>query len=334
MPLTFINHLKDNRMNVKSIVVERIEWNATSKSLTLEPDNNGHLWVAFPTDYDEPRNSPFYFQNAKYEHKYHKGFAECRARRVTKNNFFETFGIFTYKTSWQNIPTERNSISYYSLYLPEYAVPIEIHLLDPYSKGREYKRTIFKDQQQPRYIIYLQCASRYGVFSFDIICRFHKDEEGFEKSSYTDEFQQDFYAQPEEWKHFFKDSEREKVEQYFITNRMGDQYNINQAGAVGPNSSSNNIVFSQVNYTLPDSTNYELLADELATLKQVLISKAISPEHFTAIAEISKAEEATKSKDGNKVVKSLLSAGKWVLDAARDIGTNIVAEIIKKQMGI
>ncbi|OSZ79431.1 hypothetical protein CAP35_14610 [Chitinophagaceae bacterium IBVUCB1] len=128
-----------------------------------------------------------------------------------------------------------------------------------------------------------------------------------------------------------------KVEQYFITNNiyrpMGDQYNINQAGAVGPNSSANNNVFNQTNYTLPDNTNYELLSSELAKLKQELIGKATLPEHYIAIGEVANAEEATKNKDGNKVVKSLLTAGKWVLDAATNIGTNVVAEIINKQIG-
>lgn len=324
-------------MNVKSIVVEQIDWDATSKSLTLEPDYNGQLWVAFPTDYDEPRNSPFYFQHPNYDRKFNEGFAECQARRITKNNFNELNGVYTYKATWQNITTERNSVSYYALYLPEFAVPIDIQLLDPFTEGRQYKRTVFKDEQQPKYIIYLQCASRFGTFSFNLICKFKMDKEGFNQSSYVDEFQQDFYARPEKWKYLLNDTEREKVEQYFITNNnykpMGDQYNINQAGAVGPNSSANNNAFNQVTYSLPDTTDYNLLASEIATLKQSLIGKASLPEHFTALAELTVAEEASKTKDGNKVVKSLLTAGKWVLDAAKDIGTNVVAEIINKQMG-
>ena len=114
---------------------------------------------------------------------------------------------------------------------------------------------------------------------------------------------------------------------------MGDQYNINQAGAVGPHSSANNNVFNHTNYTLPDNTNYEILGSELVKLKQELIGKATLPEHYIAIGEVVNAEEATKSMDGNKFVKSLLTAGKWVLDAATEIGTNVVAEIINKQMG-
>jgi hypothetical protein len=215
-------------MNVKSIVVEQLDWNGTSKSLTVEPDYNGQLWVAFPTDYDEPRNGPFYFQNLQDDKKFNEGFAACQARRITRNNFFETNGLFTYKTTWQNIPTERNSLSYYALYLPEYAVPTEIKLLDPFTEGRQYKRTVFKDEQQPRYIIYLQCASRYGKFSFNIVCNFKKDKEGFAKSSYQDEFQQDFYARPEEWKYLLKEGDIEKILQFFTENIIFNGGNFEQ----------------------------------------------------------------------------------------------------------
>lgn len=78
---------------------------------------------------------------------------------------------------------------------------------------------------------------------------------------------------------------------------------------------------------------YEILGSELAKLKQDLISKATLPEHYISTGEAVNAEGATKSKDRNKVVKSLWTAGQWVLDAETNIGTNVVAEIINKQMG-
>jgi hypothetical protein len=173
-------------MNVKSLVIEQIYWNATSKSLTIEPDYRGQLWVAFPTDYESPRTGPFYFQNPEYEDRFKKGFAKCQARQLATNNFFEYNGLYTFKTSWYNIPTEQYSVSYYALYLPEYAIPKEINLIDPYNEERQYRRTVFKDKQQSRYIIYLPCASRYGAFSFIVNCRFEKDEDNFDTSSYVD----------------------------------------------------------------------------------------------------------------------------------------------------
>lgn len=323
-------------MNVKSIVVEQLDWDATSKSLILAPDHLKELWVAFPNDYDEPRNGPFYFQDPKYNKNFNRNFARCQSKKVSKNNFYKSDDVFVYKTTWQNIITERNSMSYYAFYLPEFAVPVDIKILDPFTEGKQYKRTVFKDSQQSKYIVYLQCASRFGYFSFELVCKFQFNKNGFIDSSYSDEYQQDFYARPDEWKYFLNDIERGKVEQYLITNNnynvMGDQYNINQAGAVGPNAVANNTVFNHEIYSLPDSIDYDLLFAEIVTLKKSLLSKVSSAEHFTALAELTSAEEAAKSRDGQKVVNSLKKAGKWALDGVKDIGTNLLAEIIKSQM--
>lgn len=215
-------------MNVKSIVVEQLDWNGMSKSLTIEPDHNGQLWVAFPTDYEEPRNGPFYFQNSDYEKKFDDRFAQCKARKVTSNNFFQTKEVYTFKTNWQKIPTDKMSVSYYALYLPEYAVPLTINIFDSFNKEKQFKRTVFKDQQQPRYIIYLQCASRFGEFSFDIECEFKKDKNGFVNSLYTDNFQQDFYAQPDDWKYFVNEIDREKTQQFFTGDFIFNTKNITQ----------------------------------------------------------------------------------------------------------
>lgn len=202
-------------MNVKSIVVEQIDWEGTSKSITIEPNNRNQLWIAFPTDYEEARNSPFYFQRKVHENEFNDGFAQSQARKISKENFFKLNNQYTYKTIWRDIPTESMMVSYYALYLPENAVPIKINLYDPYNKGKQYKRTIFKDNEKPRYIIYLQCASKFGKFSFEGECIFEKNESGFEQSSYNDEFQQGFYAQPEEWQYLLNDQSRGDAQHFF-----------------------------------------------------------------------------------------------------------------------
>ena len=115
---------------------------------------------------------------------------------------------------------------------------------------------------------------------------------------------------------------------------MGDQhnYNINQAAAVGPNSNASNNTFNQQNISLPNNFNYEGLLGELAILKKTLIANASTPEHFLSIAELTNAEEASKSKNGNKVIQHLTSAGKWVFDFATKVGVSLVAEILKTQV--
>lgn len=115
---------------------------------------------------------------------------------------------------------------------------------------------------------------------------------------------------------------------------MGDKniFNKSQIGAVGSNAKSTKNKFQQNNYSFPENLNFEDLSNQLSKLKDSLKSKANTAEEFKAISEVAEAETAAKSKDGNKVVKHLLNGGKWVLNTAKDIGVEVVAELINKQM--
>jgi len=115
---------------------------------------------------------------------------------------------------------------------------------------------------------------------------------------------------------------------------MGDKniFNNSQIGAVGSKSKAIKNKFQQNTYSLPENLDYDILTQELTKLKEDLRSKANSPEEFQAISEVVEAENAAKSKDGNKAVQHLLKGGKWVLNTAKDIGVEVVAEIINKQM--
>ena len=59
---------------------------------------------------------------------------------------------------------------------------------------------------------------------------------------------------------------------------------------------------------------------------------AKSSDQYRALAEISDAETAAKAGQGSKVLEHLKKAGKWTFDVARDIGTDVAAEVIKKSM--
>lgn len=115
---------------------------------------------------------------------------------------------------------------------------------------------------------------------------------------------------------------------------MGDKnvFKNSQIGAVGSNATSSNNSFQQINYNVPADLDFDKLHGQLGQLKENLASKAKSPEEFKAIGEVAEAELASKEKDGNKVVKHLKDAGKWVFDTAKDIGVDVVTELIKKQM--
>lgn len=121
---------------------------------------------------------------------------------------------------------------------------------------------------------------------------------------------------------------------FSIMNNNGDVYNVNQAGAVGPNSSAQNNTFTQNNLQLDDGFNFEVLLGELQKLKKAMKSSAENPEEFSSVTEIAYAEVAAEKKEGNKVVQHLLKAGRFALQTAKDVGVELVASIIAKHTGI
>lgn len=109
-----------------------------------------------------------------------------------------------------------------------------------------------------------------------------------------------------------------------------NQYIVNQAGAVGPNAHVHDMTFNQ----LQTGLNLTQLAAELSTLRTALKGRASEPEHDMAVGVIAEAEVAAKQGNGQKALAGLKKAGKWTWEVATDIGTTLVAEVIKKQMGL
>lgn len=113
---------------------------------------------------------------------------------------------------------------------------------------------------------------------------------------------------------------------------MGDKYEIAQGGAIGPNSIAKNNEFNQTIYKLPENIDYETLKAELTYLKSYLVDNAKTQKEFKSISEIAAAELAVDKKDSKKIIRHLLNSGKWVLDAAKEIGTEIIVRMIKGQI--
>lgn len=120
----------------------------------------------------------------------------------------------------------------------------------------------------------------------------------------------------------------------YNVNHMGDKYNIesSQVGAVGHEAKAVSNSFQHINQTAPDNFDFEVLTLELEKLKKILKEKAEQPEEFVSVSNVASAEKASKEKNYGKAVEFLKSGGKWVLDTAKDIGVNVVAELINKQM--
>lgn len=321
-------------MNVNSLIVEQLEHDGTLKTFTMKTDGRiGDLVIAFADEYNEPREGPFHFLNSRYEKAYNNGFKQCCVRKLGKNRFLYEGNIIKFNTGWKGIPTKRNELSYYALYLPEYAAPIGIHVFNPYFPGKEFKRSITKDLDKNRYIIYLECRSSYGTFDFDIECKFYIDHETFTESLYNDDETSNNYGYPDVWKCFLPQDESDRINNIFLGGIvMGDNYNIKQGGAIGPNSSANNNTFNQEN--IENSINLKILADELTVLREALKRDAKDIEHDIAIGSIAVAEQAVKDRDTSKAFQILKSSGKWVSEVAKSVGTDLVVSIIKNQSGL
>ena len=159
------------------------------------------------------------------------------------------------------MPTLRSYLTYYALYLPEFGVPTEIRFSDPYTNGKEYSRTVFRDDEKNRFVLYIECSSKFGAFSFDTFAKFHFDKDNFKNASYQDDKTVDFYKHLDPVEFFSSERDKHAVSNFFIqakhyNNNMGDTYNVNQAGAVGPGSSVNINTFNQQVNSLPENTDY------------------------------------------------------------------------------
>lgn len=113
---------------------------------------------------------------------------------------------------------------------------------------------------------------------------------------------------------------------------MRDQYNVNQAGAVGPMSTAENISFTQA--WADSAVNLLALKEELGRLRTAMRKEANEPSHDLAVAEIASAELAANTGDGPRALEHLAKAGRWALDIAVAIGAALAAEMIKNAAGI
>jgi hypothetical protein len=81
-----------------------------------------------------------------------------------------------------------------------------------------------------------------------------------------------------------------------------------------------------------DSAKLEKLSAELGTLRAELLRRDPCPERAGSVAAIEQAEEAAKKGNSRTVLECLPKAGKWTLDVAKDIGVELVASLLEKQI--
>jgi hypothetical protein len=173
-------------MYVAALVVTHLNYDGFLRIFEMQADPGRPLAIARADEFDEPHNGPFHFLDGHYRETFEKGFAECKAWKLSEDNFVVANGEYLFRICWQGIPTHRNCLSCYSLSLPEFAVPIEIRFEDPLS-DREYSKSVVRDSRHNRFVAYLECRSSYGSFDFLLEARFRRDEDNFRSAKYRDE---------------------------------------------------------------------------------------------------------------------------------------------------
>ena len=116
--------------------------------------------------------------------------------------------------------------------------------------------------------------------------------------------------------------------------KMGDKYEVGQAGIVGPNSQASNMIFNQVWSKVEKDVDLDKLADELELLRKQLKIEGTEPEHDEAIGAVASAQVAAKNGDGIKAMESLAKAGKWAFDVATKIGTGVAITALEVSLGL
>ncbi len=107
---------------------------------------------------------------------------------------------------------------------------------------------------------------------------------------------------------------------------MGDNYYISggQIGAVGQSASASGNTFQQI-------------TADLSLLHEEMQRSAKTPEQRTAAENVAKAAQAASEQNESAMLqhlKNLKNVGKFALDCAKTIGTDVAAECLKKAMGM
>jgi len=203
-------------MYVKAIIIEQLDDDGHLRTLRMLSAPEGHLTVAFADEYDKPHSGPFHFLDAQSENAFQKSFADCKRCRLPKSRFSEVGGKSFFKTEWEGIPTERNSLSYYALSLPKFAVPTHILFKDPHS-DKVFSKNVVRDDKSQRFITYLGCRSSYGSFDFSLTVKFRKDKDNFLRAEYSDEHLARHVQFPP-YEHLLLPEQRYSVDRFFAQN--------------------------------------------------------------------------------------------------------------------
>jgi hypothetical protein len=116
-------------------------------------------------------------------------------------------------------------------------------------------------------------------------------------------------------------------------NKTGDIYIVGQAGAVGTGAIAlgNNLQLIKTN--LGQGIDPAVLGRELEKLRLAMRTAATTPDQDTALGHVAAAQIECKKGNMAGALESLKKAGKWAFEQAKEIGVEVAASAINKQLG-
>jgi hypothetical protein len=116
----------------------------------------------------------------------------------------------------------------------------------------------------------------------------------------------------------------------------GDQYNTEQAMAVGPNAYAHADQVQFIKFSGEGSMDPAKLAAELASLRQAVRNDptASQDEKDEAVGALLEAEKSAKKGDEGGTRGALSRAGTWVLGVAKDIGVGLAVVALQAALGM
>ncbi|MFI3156415.1 MAG: hypothetical protein QX199_09665 [Methylococcaceae bacterium] len=107
----------------------------------------------------------------------------------------------------------------------------------------------------------------------------------------------------------------------------------NQVGAMGPNAQATNVTFQQTVIENIEDVDIKVLTRELDVLIGEMKSRADSPEKHAATKEIAVAHREAEAGRLAGALEHLKNGGSWALSVARDIGVDVISNILTKGLG-
>jgi hypothetical protein len=176
-------------MYVASLIVERIEEDGQIHSVCLQPENGHRFRIALADEHTATNGGPFFLPDEDDEKKFERESAKSRKWRLPEAQFTNAGGVCYLKRSCVGIRTEGQSLTYYALWLPKFAVPVPNTILVSDLRSRQtLPKSVAKIDHLKCFVIYLPCRAPYGDFDFELEARFRiETPDTFRRAKYREE---------------------------------------------------------------------------------------------------------------------------------------------------